>query len=98
MTDEKIISALDAAAAIIHTDMPRVKACRADLTVVALGAVARARHLLYMVDECKKFLKNSQREKVMRWLGFIQGTLWTMGLSNIETLKEANKPDDAPGT
>lgn len=31
-------------------------------------------------------------EKKFRWLGFIQGTLWALGLVTIDTLKKQNAP------
>lgn len=31
-------------------------------------------------------------EKKMRWLGFVQGVLWSFGVSNIESLKRLNAP------
>ena len=31
------------------------------------------------------------REKVMRWLGFIQGALWAMGIYTVDELRAHNK-------
>jgi len=33
-----------------------------------------------------------RREKAMRWLGFVQGTLWGWGIATIEELKKMNAP------
>lgn len=41
--------------------------------------------------------RDSRREKVMRWLGFIQGALWAHGIQTIATSKDDNKPDETPG-
>ena len=37
----------------------------------------------------------NKREKAMRWLGFVQGTLWGWGLATIEELKQMNAPTGA---
>jgi methionine salvage enolase-phosphatase E1 len=34
-----------------------------------------------------------QREKVMRWLGFLQGALWVKGIYTIDELRAHNMPD-----
>jgi len=47
------------------------------------------RHLIFMCQEAATF---SNREKAMRWLGFIQGALWTKGLATIDELKDMNRP------
>lgn len=49
------------------------------------------RHLIYMCQEAAKF---TNREKAMRWLGFIQGALWTNGAATIDELKDMNRPDE----
>jgi hypothetical protein len=48
-------------------------------------------HILYMIEEIKKFIKENRVEKAFRWLGFIQGLLWSYGIISLETLKEHNR-------
>ena len=50
-------------------------------------------HLLWMCTEIPNLLADGRREKVMRWLGFIQGSLWAMEEHSVEELKQGNKPD-----
>lgn len=38
----------------------------------------------------------AQREKFMRWLGFMQGAFWLMETYTIDDLKAHNKPDNEP--
>jgi len=52
-----------------------------------------SQHLLYMLQETAKLVKEDRREKAMRWLGFVQGALWVAGLSTIEEMKDLNRPD-----
>jgi hypothetical protein len=34
-------------------------------------------HLQYMISKINGLLKEGKREKAFRWLGFIQGVLWS---------------------
>ena len=47
------------------------------------------RHLKWMLTEMKTF-QETERTKSMRWLGFIQGVLWQMGIYSIEDVKNHN--------
>lgn len=48
----------------------------------------RAQHLLWMCDEAARFLESGEREKAMRWVGFVQGTFWILGLRSIDAMRE----------
>ena len=49
-------------------------------------------HCYGMLDEMETFLNDGRMDKVFRWLGFIQGVLWTTGTYTIEELKNHNRP------
>lgn len=49
-------------------------------------------HCQYMISEIKTFLKQNRIEKSFRWLGFIQGCLWTAGIFSIDQIKDHNRP------
>ncbi|MBP9701899.1 MAG: hypothetical protein KBD47_02880 [Candidatus Pacebacteria bacterium] len=53
-------------------------------------------HLADMLPKMEQMIKEDKIGKVMRWLGFVQGTLWALGLDTIEELKEINRPDEVP--
>lgn len=57
-----------------------------------LGKPQAAAHCRWMVAECRVMLADGRREKVMRWLGFVQGTMWAMGVVSIGALKDHNRP------
>lgn len=59
----------------------------------AVNGSEQIRHLKWMANEIIHFLAEDRTEKAMRWLGFIQGALWVMGLSSIEESKRANMPE-----
>ncbi len=52
-------------------------------------------HCHGMLDEMEVFVAEGRMDKVFRWLGFIQGCLWTTGHYNLESLKNHNRPSSA---
>jgi hypothetical protein len=52
-------------------------------------------HCLEMIPEIRGFLKQGRMEKTFRWLGFLQGVLWTAGIFSIDELKNHNRPNQA---
>lgn len=52
-------------------------------------------HCLGMIETMRTFLEEGRMDKVMRWLGFMQGVMWTLGIYTMDELKGHNRP--APG-
>lgn len=52
----------------------------------------RIRHVRWCADQCRAMASDGRMEKAFRWLGFMQGALWDMGLYSIEELANHNKP------
>lgn len=50
-------------------------------------------HCHGMLDEMEQFVVKGRMEKVFRWLGFIQGCLWSTGYFTLDELKNHNRPD-----
>jgi len=48
-------------------------------------------HCKFMCNETKKFIEAGQVEKSMRWLGFLQGLLWCLGLFTLDDLKNHSR-------
>jgi hypothetical protein len=48
-------------------------------------------HLKGMIKEMRGFIAEGRREKVMRWLGFLQGVLWTHRVYTIDQLRGHNQ-------
>jgi hypothetical protein len=49
-------------------------------------------HCHWMLDEVDRFISEGRLGKAFRWLGFIQGCLWSTGSFNIYELCEHNRP------
>ena len=48
-------------------------------------------HIKWMINEIPFFLEYGDKEKSMRWLGFIQGVLWSKEIYSIDQMREHNK-------
>jgi hypothetical protein len=90
MTGEKV-SAVIAMYRRMFDELANVPAqkCSHDGTPDALAALS---HCFAMLDEVDAFIREGRIEKAFRWLGFIQGCLWTSGVYSIEELKAHNMP------
>lgn len=49
------------------------------------------KHCGYMCDKIISGELDTNPEKIMRWLGFVQGCLWTSGLCSIAEMKNDNR-------
>jgi len=49
-------------------------------------------HLLSMIPQMREFAVSGKKDKLFRWLGFMQGVLWMNGIFTIEQLKNHNRP------
>lgn len=83
MTGSQVIEVADKYAAI-----PEIAAAAParDSTSVNRG------HIHWMCLQIPVFVHEQRIEKAMRWLGFVQGALWALGLSTVEEMKRDNKP------
>lgn len=57
-------------------------------------ATPQVAHLQQMIPQMREFLKEGRREKLMRWIGFMQGVMWSTGIFTLEELMAHNKPDE----
>lgn len=48
-------------------------------------------HVLWMLGEMRKHIEAQETEKVMRWLGFVQGVLWTTDVYSIDEMRDDNR-------
>lgn len=90
MTNEEILEA----AKKYHSALLALDALP-ERNIEAATPMARRRHMTWMCEEISAMVATGdtsakQREKIMRWLGFLQGALWMDELSSIEDLKKDN--------
>lgn len=52
-------------------------------------------HCHGMLDKIEGFVAQGRLEKTFRWLGFVQGVLWSTGVCSLENLKNHDRPDIA---
>lgn len=50
-------------------------------------SVAILRHCRYMIDEISISLEQNEIKKALRWLGFLEGCLWTAGVFSLDELE-----------
>ena len=51
-------------------------------------------HCHGMLDKMVMFVSEGRMEKAFRWLGFIQGVLWTSQAFTLTALKDHNRPPE----
>lgn len=105
MTTEKVVEALRAARAKLGSHYSALTPRRLDDRQLAapfnhLDRMAVFEHLAFMCEEAERMLAEGpqRREKVMRWLGFVQSSLWMLGLSTIAESKDTNRPEESKPT
>jgi hypothetical protein len=49
-------------------------------------------HCHRMLDKMLQFIREGRMEKTFRWLGFIQGVLWSQGIYTLTDLQNHNRP------
>jgi hypothetical protein len=54
------------------------------------------KHLLTMIPQMKIFIQAEQMDKVFRWLGFMQGVLWSTSMYTLDELKQHNREESLP--
>ncbi len=91
MTPGQIIKAAEALEPIIMRDPVHPRqgdAVRLAQKTHLWSFYERRDHLLWMLERVKHFVRVGDTEKACRWLGFVQGSLWTDGLVTIDDLRE----------
>lgn len=97
MTDDKIREAV----AMVREMLPAAGPRRLTDDEMSLTLFDGARlqrrvyqHLVFMCEEIPRQLDAGKRDKAFRWLGFLQGAVWSLGLASISELKRSNMPTE----
>mgnify|MGYP003510613429 CR=1 FL=1 len=92
MNQQDILRALDECESTIRSHIPLAKPARAPRSVTNHSESVAVSHMLWMIIETRDFVAESRIEKAFRWLGFIQGVLWSFGFVTIDNAKDTNRP------
>jgi len=69
-----------------------VTAERCETSGVLPSQTVALRHVQWMLGEIQAMLENgTDLEKIGRWLGFVQGTLWLAGRKTIDQMRDDNR-------
>lgn len=64
---------------------------------LATDHVNQKRHAVWMCDTALSWSgRQSEVEKAMRWLGFVQGWAWSAGLVSVGQLRDMNRSEGDP--
>ena len=89
MTNEKILE-------IVSLYQRELQKLQADLNEVPYAIAIPSSmilHCLQMLDQIKIFVGTARIEKAFRWLGFVQGALWSHGVYSINELRNHSRSD-----
>lgn len=95
MTPEKLLSVIDEyedifrAMGITSQDSPHC-----EIMGPEDGADVLA-HCYGMLSKMRVFIMEKRIEKTMRWIGFIQGCLWSYGIFSLGQLQEHSRPEES---
>lgn len=82
MTPEKVIAAFTFCRSFLPPDASPIR------------GGSREQHLVFMCEYGVELVREGRHEKAFRWLGFVQGALWSMDLATVKELKNINRPSD----
>jgi len=91
MNNLQIQQAVTKYRALIRERLPTLQPQKLSPTSEGTRVEALA-HVLYMLGHIEDLLHHPERrEKLMRWLGFVQGILWSECLYTLDELKDHNR-------
>ena len=63
---------------------------RANTGCKSISKQERVRHLMWMLEEIIR-MPNDRFEKANRWLGFVQGSMWSLGIRSVDEMRDDNR-------
>jgi hypothetical protein len=71
----------------------QVDPVRGDPAALNRDKDADMRHLVWMCGQVIEFVNTQRMAKANRWIGFIQGVMWSYGVMTIDQMRQHNKPE-----
>jgi hypothetical protein len=90
MTPEKVLEAIDVYRKFFEKN--KIGKCTSTRHDIHFTLEDQLKHCHGMLDQMEKFVLDGRMDKVFRWLGFIQGCLWSQNQYTLEELKNHNRP------
>lgn len=89
MTDEQVLQALDLYEQVLKER--GAEPIEVPHNYCPASPKEALNHALSMIAPMHQFLVDGKREELMRWLGFLQGILWSEGIFTLDELKNHNR-------
>lgn len=88
MTETQILQTVKKYDAVLAT---KFEVQRHPTHAVAPSGEQALRHVRWMCAQVQTFVAEGKLEKANRWLGFIQGALWSLGRGSVDAFREDNR-------
>lgn len=98
MTKEHLLSILDQHEKDLEDFGPATRADMSRRLLFQANQSEPTGHVLWMLEEMRKMAEYANfpaadvQEKIGRWLGFVQGVLWSFGWYSIDEMRDLNRP------
>lgn len=95
MTDKKILELLDGyerKLSEMRDHHPSGEKWWGHRAVFRSEGTEKLEHTMEMIPKMRKFLEEGRREKVFRWLGFLQCVFWMLDIYTVEQLANHSRP------
>ncbi len=89
MTREKVLEVIEKYHALFEE--LRIQFMEIDHGIRGPSREQQLSHCASMLPSMEAFIASGQMEKVFRWLGFLQGVLWTNSAYTLEELRNHNR-------
>jgi hypothetical protein len=86
MTNKQTLTVLEMYVKSIGTPAKKAATSMTPLTMPSILG-----HLAWMCQQIPGFLEEEKNDKAQRWMGFIQGSMWAIGMRTIDQMREDNR-------
>jgi hypothetical protein len=91
VTDEQLKYVVAAYQAKLHREGYGPVQIDFNRTTASFPRSRQLEHVAWMCTEIQKAVVAGERERAMRWFGFVQGVLWAHGVYAVNEMREQNR-------
>lgn len=92
MKSQQIIDLMDSYE--LKLGMPAVELIGQNQKYYELSSLDVLKNAQYMAGRIKQLTGSGDLEKANRWLGFLQGIMWTQNIYTINEMRNQNRPEN----